>query len=183
MLVYNLIQTACEIPQTAARHIVEVSSLAESLLGWRMTDTTDALCYALGHQYTAAALRMATLKGEDYIQARFIADAGEKTGEFEILLASMEKIVTLDEDERTSELWLNNIVDLEGYILQSETKIPKDFLLQDWLYRSRDPDEHAGGEYQGNQHAEVQETYRDTVSRISIPIIMNTCSHIAAHLF
>ena len=122
----------------------------------------------MGHQYTDAGLRLANLKGDDYHQARLVADACSKAGDFCVLLASLQKVVTFMNDEggeedAESDLGLETIVDLEGYILGNSRSIPESFLLQQWLYDSRDPDNQRGGEYMGNQHAEINQTYNDTV--------------------
>ena len=53
-------------------------------------------------------------------------------------------------DEQTSQLKLQNVVDIEGFLLQSNLTIPENFLLQARLYDSRDPDQRAAGEYRGN---------------------------------
>ena len=158
------------MPQSAARLDHEIASFAETLSEWHNFDQApQCLCYAFDYQYTKGALKLATLKGDDYYQARFVADACNNVGEFCVLLASMVLIETWlnddgGEDEKTFQLKVNNIVDLEGFVLQQGLNIPETFLLQDRLYKSRDPDERTGGEYMGNQHAEIDEVYRDTVS-------------------
>jgi hypothetical protein len=67
------------------------------------------------------------------------------------------------EEDAQSELRLDRIVDLEGFTLRESLLIPDEYLLQQGLYDSRDPDEQTGGEYMGNQHAEFDQFYNDTV--------------------
>ena len=122
----------------------------------------------LSHQYTTRALKLANLKGNDYYKARSIADACSIVGHFTVFLADLENFVTLVndegcEDEQTSQLRLHNVVDIEGSLLQLNLTIPENFLLQARLYDSRAPDQRGGGEYMGNQHAELEEHYNDTV--------------------
>jgi hypothetical protein len=122
----------------------------------------------LDHQYTDAALKLANLKGDDYYRARYVADSCGEAGDFCVLLASLQRVVTFLNDEggredEESELRLKRIVDVEGFVLRDSLLIPEDYLLQEGLYDSRDPDNQTGGEYMGNQHAEFDQFYNDTV--------------------
>jgi hypothetical protein len=124
------------------------------------------LCYALDHQYTVASLNLANLKGDDYNRARYVADGCREAGGFCVLLANLSMVVTFPNDEgdddRKSHLQLNRIVDMEGFVLKESLLISTDYLLQN-LYHSRDPDSQTGGEYMGNQHADIDQIYNDTV--------------------
>ena len=99
---------------------------------WQSLDpATQCLCYALGHQYTSAALRLASLKGYDYCQARFVADVCNQVDSFHVLLARMEKTLSNYENgDETFEILLKQIVDLEGFLLQDQLTIPDTFILQ-----------------------------------------------------
>ena len=169
ILTYNLIHNESIASQSAARLDAEIASLAQPFMMWHnLSQGPQCLCYALSHQYTKRSLKLTSLKGDDYYKARSIVDACNNFGEFRVLFASMENVVTFmngegGEDEKTSQLELHNIVDLEGFILQPFLVIPEDFLLQAELYDSRDPDQRNGGEYMGNQHADFDEHYKDTV--------------------
>lgn len=84
------------------------------------------------------------------------------------MLASLQKVVTFENDEggeedAQSELRLEHITDLEGFTLQKSLRIPENFLLQQSLYDSRDPDSQNGGEFLGNQHADIDQFYKNTV--------------------
>lgn len=122
----------------------------------------------MAHQYTVAELKLANLKGDDYYRARYIVDACSSAGELCVLLASMQKVVSLvnsekGEESTSSELGLVRIVDLEGFPLGESVGISELFILQEWLYESRDPDSQHGGQYLGNRYADIDRSYDDTV--------------------
>ncbi|MCJ1391367.1 hypothetical protein MMC18_004230 [Xylographa bjoerkii] len=153
VLTYNLTSASSGCPMSATELDVQL----------------DCFCQTLA--YTDAGLKLAELKGDDYYRACYVANACRKVGDFCVLLASMQKVVTLPNDEggeenAQSELRLNRILDLEGFALQKSLTIPEDFLLQPWLYGSRDNDEQHGGEYLGNQHADFDQYYNDSVMLI-----------------
>ena len=80
----------------------------------------------------------------------------------------MQKVVTFMNDEggeenAESRIRLDTVFDLEGFILQNSLGIAENLILQHSLYDSRDPDNQRGGEYMGNQHGEIDQTYNDTV--------------------
>lgn len=88
-----------------------------------------------------------------------------------VLLAHLERCVTQPNDEGgedycEEQLTLRNIVDTNGFMLQIGLNIPSSFLVQESLYEDRDPDEQAGGEHLGNQHADLEFTYKDTVCQV-----------------
>ena len=146
-----------------------MAPLIQALAKWRNVQRgLECIGYALKHQYTGAGLRLSKLKGEDYYCARHVVDACHQAGGFCVLLASMEKIVTFPndvggEDYKTSELLLTDVRDLEGFTLSKSLVISEDVLLDQGLYDSRDYDHRHGGEYMGNQHAEIDHIYNNTV--------------------
>ena len=76
----------------------------------------------------------------------------------------MQKIVTFPnddygEDNAECELRINQIVDLELFMLRKSLAISESTLLQQELYDSRDPDQEDGGEYLGNEHADIEQFY------------------------
>ena len=169
VLTYNLINASTAIAQSAAGLDAQSDRFRQLLGEWRCLDDPQCFCYALSHQYTDAALKFSSLKGEDYQRVRHVADACGKEGDFYVLLASMERVVTFMNDEGGDEdkeykLSLPLIVNLEGFMLIRNLIIPDDFLLQRALYHDRYPERQAGGEYMGNQHNEMEHVYCDAVS-------------------
>ena len=150
--------------------MLKIAHFCQTFAEWRNLgeEGPQCLCFVLDHQYTDAALKLANLKGDDYYRARYIADSCGEAGNFCVLLASLQRVVTFMNDEggreeAESELRLKRIVDVEGFILRDALLIPEYYLLQEGLYDSRDPDHQTGGEYIGNQHAEFDQLYNDTV--------------------
>jgi hypothetical protein len=139
----------------------------ESLEEWRQLDPAPVfLCYVLSHQHTEAGLKLASLKGKDSHRARFVADACSKAGDFYVLLASIKSVVTFSNDEggdetKQSKLVIR-VVDLDGSVIAPRLIVPENAIMQE-IYKNRDPDERLGGEYLGNQHAEFEQSYHDTV--------------------
>ena len=168
-LIYNLINASPRLPPSAAGLDVQISRFCQTLAKWRdLNEGPECLCYVLDHQYTNAGLKLGNLKGHDYCRARHVADSCTEAGDFCVLLASLQKVVSFMNDEggqedAQSELRLDRIVDLEGFMLRKSLLIPEDYLLHQGLYDSRDPDNQTGGEYMGNQHAEFDQFYNDTV--------------------
>jgi hypothetical protein len=86
---------------------------------------------------------LAKLEGDDYYRTRYVSKACE--GDFSVFLASMEKAVIFDNDENgmnnpRSKLKLDRIVDLQGFMLrESLNNFSTNFILQDGLYTSRQP--------------------------------------------
>ncbi len=63
----------------------------------------------------------------------------------------------------TRRTYLHHVCSLEGFELSPlEVDIDRTSLLDSINYE-RDPDFRAGGEYMGNQHGEIEETYSDMV--------------------
>lgn len=74
-----------------------------------------------------------------------------------------------DEDEGReieSGLFVSHIVDLEGSDLSIYEGLPilETLLLREMFYSDREPDGHSGGDYWGNQHAEIHQWFNDRVS-------------------
>ena len=145
----------------------QLSRFCQTLTEWRTLGEPPVLCYALDHQYTDAALKLASLKGDDYFRARYVIDACAKADGFFVLLAELKKVTTLDhsefDEDPRSELQLDRVVDLTGSMLVAGQVIDEEYLVQD-LYSGRGPDIQQGGEYLGNQHVEIDRIYNDTVS-------------------
>ena len=115
--------------------------------------------------------RLASLKGHDKYRARHVAQSCAVHGEFYVLLANMSMHITDPNDEnedreKESELSVSHIVDLDGSNLSvhKSSYISETLLLQDMSYSDRTPDDQSGGEYMGNQHAENDQLFNDSVS-------------------
>ena len=84
-----------------------------------------------------------------------------------------------DHCEKDSWLYLTCVVDLEGFHLftGADLYIPDTALLS-WVYNDdRGPDSQRGREYWSNQYAEIDQTFRDSVSTVDSQIaIYLTCS-------
>lgn len=164
VLTYNLINASSGPPQSAAGLDAQIDRFCQVLAEWRY-EGPECLCYALDYQYTDTGLKLASLKGNDYYRARYVVDSCGKASGFCVLLASLQKVVSFPNDEggeEECELWLDRIVDIEGFTLRKSLSIAEECLLQR-LYDSRDPDNQAGGEHLGNQHANLKQFYNDTV--------------------
>lgn len=110
---------------------------------------------------------MGRLKGEDYHRAHYVAGACNKVDDFCFLLARMQKFVRWPneeggEEEKRAEMLLR-IVDIEGFGLATELRIPEGFLVVRNLYDDRDPDVQDGAQYLGNSHGVIKQTYNDSV--------------------
>ena len=90
--------------------------------------------------------------------------------EFYILLANMELHISdpncEDDLEESEEISLTHIVDLDGFslsIYKSQT-ISDTCFLHEMSYNGREPDVQRGGNYLGNQYAEIDQFFKDSVS-------------------
>ena len=90
--------------------------------------------------------------------------------EFYILLANMELHISdpncEEENEESKEISLTHIVDLDGFnlsIYKSQT-ISDTCFLHEINYINREPDVQQGGNYLGNQYAEIDQFFNDSVS-------------------
>lgn len=148
----------------------QIQSLVEALSPWETLQyPPDFLVYPLDHQYTPRNLCLSSLKGLDYQHARCLADSCDRHGKFYLFLAQLDKYRCWpnDEDGRsnlTRRTYLHHVCSLEGFELSPlEVDIDRTSLLDSINYK-RDPDFRAGGEYMGNQHEDIEETYSDMVS-------------------
>lgn len=119
--------------------------------------------------YPSFDIRLSKLKGQDYCRAYCAAVACSKAGDFCVLLASMEKVVSYpnDEDCDRTEIELEvQVRDLQGFLLSEPLAMSEDLILNPPSYDKirQGRDEKSGGEYWGNQHAEMVEVYNDIVS-------------------
>lgn len=113
------------------------------------------------------------MKGDDYHRARHVAQSSTVHNEFYILLANMELQRTdpndeTEEREESEQLVLTHIVDLGGFSLSiyNSLSISDTYLLQEICYSDREPDVQRGGHYMGNQHAEIDQFFKDSVSAL-----------------
>ena len=106
----------------------------------------------------------------DYNRVTQVSQACSQHGGFHLLLANMEMLVTNSQSEEQedcpSELYLKRIVDLMGCDITVYDKrfVTKSRVLSIHHFENRDPDVQRGGGYMGNQHAEIYEFYKDSVS-------------------
>ncbi|KAL2057964.1 hypothetical protein ABVK25_001581 [Lepraria finkii] len=170
VLTYNLINESKDPYRSASALDARTGHFAQALTRWQnLEDVPQYLAYPLDHQYTDRDLRLARLKGDDYPRARHVAQSCAVHGEFYILLANMSMHITDPNDENEepeeSELLLSHIVDLEGFTLSiyDSLKISDTLLLQGISYSDREPDVQRGGNYMGNQYAEIDQFFKDSV--------------------
>jgi len=170
VLTYNLVIDHDSSRLSASVLDSQIQSLVEALSTWeRLPNPPDFLVYPLDHQYTPRNLRLSSLKGLDYQRARCLADSCDRYGESYLFLAQLDKckIWPNDEDGESNmarQRYLYHVCSLEGFELSPlEVDINKTSLLSSISY-DRDPDFRGGGEYIGNQHGEIEETYSDMVS-------------------
>ncbi len=127
--------------------------------------------WPLEYKYTNQGLRLAHLKGDDYNRVRHVSQSCREDGEFYVFLANMEMHVNdpnheEEERETASQLYLTHLVDLGGFSLSVHQSLVIDetALLEETFDSDRDPDTQLGGEFMGNQHAEIDQFYNDSVS-------------------
>jgi hypothetical protein len=147
----------------------QTESLVEALSSWeKLASPPKFLVHPLNHQYTLRNLRLSSLKGLDYQRARCLADSCDRHGEFYLFLAQLDKYKSWPNDEegecnQTRRRYLHHVCSLEGFELSPiEVDIEKTSLLASINYE-REPDFRGGGEYWGNQHNDMEETYSDMV--------------------
>lgn len=167
VMTYNLIRVSSAFPASDAAARAYSDELSRLLRQWQHEFAgVNILCYALNHQYTDNSLELSSLKREDFFRAQHVANACD--GGFIALLASMEKVVPLpvcDGWDGEAELNLQRICSLNGLALATSLGISEDNLLQESLFEYRDPNEQSGGEYMGNENAELNQYYYDSVRR------------------
>ena len=93
--------------------------------------------------------------------------------DFYILLANMELHIsdpnTEEEEEESKEISLTHVVDLDGFSLSiyNSLTISDTCFLHDMSYNDREPDVQQGGNYLGNQYAEIDQFFKDSVSALN----------------
>ena len=127
--------------------------------------------YPLEHQYTQRGLSLAFLKGADSHRTLHVLQASAEHDGFFVLLGIMELYVTdpnSEEDYRDLEFEyrLTHIVDTDGFDLSmyKALTIAEVTLLRQTYDENRAPDRQQGGGYLGNQHAEIDQVFCDSVS-------------------
>ncbi|KAG8526058.1 uncharacterized protein KY384_000820 [Bacidia gigantensis] len=170
VLTYNLIKINHQIDQSASMLDAQIQQTESVLRQWSsLDDAPQALVYALEHNYTNRGLTLAGLKGADYHRARHMTQSCALHGDFFTLLANLEMHVTdmngEDCEETQSEYLLPHIVDVNGNNLSVHRsfRIPDSLFLDLPAYKDRDPDVQHGGNYTGNQYAEIEQYFKDSV--------------------
>lgn len=133
----------------------------------------DFLAWPLEHKYTNKGLTLALLKGNDFYRARHAIASCAAHGRFYCFLANMELCVTDNQDEEenlTSKLYFTRVVDPDGFnlLVHKRLNTSRDNLLLEVHDETRDPDVQQGGGFMGNQHAEIDQLYQDSVRGQSI---------------
>lgn len=179
VLTYNLIKDKYTFPQSASGLDARTRRFQAVLDSWSTrSPIADFLCYALDHQYTDASLKLSNLKGHDHARVRTVQDACRANGDFYVFLANLETVETWPDDDVVSggdgdedaegvdwDLRLRRVLDLEGHPLSATALcISASLLIQSYMFSGRDPDRQTGGEYTGNQHADIDRYYNDTVN-------------------
>jgi len=128
----------------------------------------SAVAYILDHQYTTRDLSLAYLKGQDYHRAQCVAQSCAAHGGLYLLFGNMEMSWTYDvddEDDKIKSLGLFTRVNLDGIQINKDVLvIPEEMVLNGTDYEHRHPDIEKGGEYMGNEHAEIEQFFKDSVS-------------------
>ena len=167
---YNLINESKDPYRSASVLDAQTEKFARVLTKWQnLENVPPYLAFFLDHQYTDRDLRLARLKGNDYHHVRHVAQSCTVHGEFYTLLANISMQITdLNGEDTTKEskLILSRIVDLEGADLSvyHSLTISDSFLMKKKSYSDREPDIQRGGNYMGNQHAEIDQFFNDSVS-------------------
>lgn len=87
-----------------------------------------------------------------------------------MFLGNMEMCITNQNAEEEMEdeavLSLDRLVDPQGFdlFIGSTLRISTDNLLRGESYEDREPDAQRGGNYTGNQYAEIDQFFKDSVS-------------------
>lgn len=171
MLAYNLINRSPGPPQSASALDARIDQFTQALTRWQdLQDQPFYLAYPLDHEYTDRDLKLAYLKGDDFYRARHVAQSCEAHGKYYMLLGNMEMCITdqnsEEEMEKEAVLSLDHIVDPQGFnlLIASTRTISTTNLLRGESYEDREPDTQRGGNYLGNQYAEIDQFFKDSVS-------------------
>ncbi|KAL8893888.1 MAG: hypothetical protein Q9192_004827, partial [Flavoplaca navasiana] len=169
VLTYNLINHTPGPPGSASALDARISQFTEALTQWQdLQDEPDYLAYPLNYQYTDRNLKLAHLKGDDFYRARHVAQSCEAHGKYYMLLGNMEMCITNQNGEEEMEdeamLSLDRLVDPQGFnlLIGSTRRISTDNLLHGESYEDREPDTQRGGNYLGNQYAEIDQFFKDS---------------------
>lgn len=169
---YNLItdNKSSSSRPSAAMLDSQTRSLEETLSVWKTLESPpNLLVYPLEHQYTPRNLRLSSLKGVDCPRAFCLADSCDKLGEFYLFFAHFEELkrwpnYECDESDVIHKRYLTHVCSRQGVELSAQdVPIDRTSLLKPIDY-GRGPDYRVGGEYLGNQHSDIEETYSDAVS-------------------
>ncbi|KAL9634325.1 MAG: hypothetical protein Q9204_003043 [Flavoplaca sp. TL-2023a] len=146
-----------------------IGQFTQALTRWQeLVDDPHYLAYPLDHQYTDRDLKLAHLKGGDFYRARHIVQSCEAHGEYYMLLGNMEMCITNQNSEEEMEdeavLSLDRLVDPQGFnlLIGSTLRISTDNLLRGESYEDREPNTQRGGNYLGNQYAEIDQFFKDS---------------------
>ncbi|KAL8907098.1 MAG: hypothetical protein Q9171_006003 [Xanthocarpia ochracea] len=170
VLAYNLINHSPGPPRSASLLDAQIGRFTQALTRWQELQVEPHyLAYPLDHQYTNRNLKLAQLKGDDFYRARHVARSCEAHGGYYMLLGNMEMCITNPNSEEEMEeeavLSLCRIVDPRGFDLsiRSNVGISTDNLLRGRSYENREPDVQRGGNYLGNQYAEIDQFFNDSI--------------------
>ncbi|KAL8861958.1 MAG: hypothetical protein Q9178_001828 [Gyalolechia marmorata] len=168
VLAYNLINHSPG-PRSASALDAQIDRFTQALTRWQgLQDKPRYLAYPLDHQYTKRDLKLAHLKGDDFYRARHVARSCEAHGGYYMLLGNMEMCITNQNSEEEMEdeavLSLCRIVDPQGFnlLIHSTLGISTANLLRGQSYENREPDVQRGGNYLGNQYAEIDQFFNDS---------------------
>ncbi|KAL8991463.1 MAG: hypothetical protein Q9177_000135 [Variospora cf. flavescens] len=169
VLAYNLINRSPGPPQSASALDARIDQFTQALTRWQdLQDQPFYLAYPLDHEYTDRDLKLAYLKGDDFYRARHVAQSCEAHGKYYMLLGNMEMCITdqnsEEEMEKEAVLSLDHIVDPQGFnlLIASTRTISTTNLLRGESYEDREPDTQRGGNYLGNQYAEIDQFFKDS---------------------
>ncbi|KAJ8121557.1 hypothetical protein ONZ43_g2019 [Nemania bipapillata] len=180
VLTYNLIHGSKSPCPLASVLDSQTQSLVQVLSGWEKLESPPVLmAYRLSHLYTPRSLALSCLKGRDYQRVRCLADSCAKHEKFYLFLAQFDYYKRWPNDEGEDDIsdraTLKHVCDLEGSQLSPLcTDMSKSIFLDPVIYDDREPHSRVGGEYTGNQHQDIEETYSDTVALI----VPEECVHI-----
>jgi len=185
--VYNLVNTSTHSTLSAGILDSQMSVFLDILNQWKAWEAQlPALVHPLSYQYTANGLISARLKGNDFHLAKRVMQGCARDGQICVLLANMEVQLTDSngEDDSSSQtdekIFLEHVVDTEGSALSvGSLRIAGTILTRPVIDDNRAPDVQQGGNYLGNQYAEIDQFYRNSVgSTIKMPITTALSMHL-----
>ena len=194
VLTFNLISNAEGAVPSSSDVLSQSSQLEDALSQWNAHENAPmAVCYALDHKYTKQGLAPAALKGEDLHRFRAVSNACEKNGNFYAMLGRIENVISRPQGDgegaestyQSTRIGVDAIMTSHGTMLEWRIwKFPSDLIIKQpfypnnpWTYsydQERDesrnrslirwPDVYFGGEFLGNENADDNKVYTDTVS-------------------